>query len=254
MARDKEEELLDLPEFDEKEFIRSEKNRAKAVVTFFLIGAGMGLLAGYLYDIHLWYFAVLLLFVFIVFIRFIMQALKLEVPKTNGQKFFLFMEYFLAFIIFWVLFLNPPFSVVSGPQISNIQVQGTGGTWESASALTNNFYSYTPGNNSYRAYIYFVYPIESIQVNELLYASLTSTSTLRQDQNISYHYVGNEIYFNITSGFQPVQGRYLVFQILTYAHGQQHTFTLKLTLPSLSLSGSYYYKAQALPLTRAGVV
>lgn len=257
MARDKEEELLNLPEFDEKDFIRTERNRARAVVTFFLIGAGFGLLAGYLYDLKLWYFSVILVFVFLLFMRFIMQALRLELPKTTGQRFFLVMEFILTFIIFWILFLNPPFSVVSGPQVSNIQVQGANGQWTGVTELSTNVYAWTPGNSSYRAYVYFVYPITTIQVNEKLYNGPPQTSganLAREATNITHNYAGDHLYFNITSNFRPSAGYYLVIEVVTLAHGESQTFSFTLVLAGYSAGSPVLYPAGIYSPIRAGVV
>lgn len=260
MARDKEEELLNLPEFDETEFIRSEKNRAKAVIFFFLIGAALGLLAGYLFDIGLWYFSVILAFIFLLFLRFIMNALNLEMPKTGGQRIFLVMEFILTFIVFWILFLNPPLSVVSGPQVSNIQVQGSNGQWTGISQLSGNIYAWYVNNVSYRTYLYFVYPINSISVNELLYSgppSLAASSILKSAYNVTHNYVNNHLYFNISKGFEPSSGKYLEIQISTEAHGHSSTYTFMLTIPSFA-SGygtpETYYTSALFPAYYAGVV
>ncbi len=230
MAKDKEEELLNLPEFDEKEFIRSEKNRAKAVVVFFLIGAGVGLLAGYLYDLNLWYFSVLLLFIFILFFRIIMNALGLEMPKTGGQKVFLFMEFFLTFIIFWVLFLNPPISVVSGLEASHVQINHNG-DWVPVNLekgsnnvyVLNSTFTQVPVSIYWNVTVSYPKALSSVSVIVSLYGPSSSTPLRTSTVSAGFHQHMNYVYyvyFNTTARYYPNSGNYLEVTFNALSNGE----------------------------------
>ncbi|GEM_PF-1508653 len=232
MAKEKEEKLIDLPEFNEKDFLIKEKTRAKAVVIFFLLGAALGLFSGVLYVNGMWYFSVLIVFFFLLFLRIIVRSLKLEMPETTGQKFFLIMEFILTWIVFWIIFLNPPLSTISGPQVSNLEVHWNN-AWSAVSQISPSVYAWYPHNVSYRLYVYYLYPITNITINYYLYNGPPGTAgifALRSLSNVAHHYAGHELYFNLTGRFMPVSGNYLEIQVITQSHGHSYTDKFYLTL------------------------
>lgn len=259
MAKDSEEQLLDLPDFDEREFLKSERNRAKAVVYFFLIGAGLGLLSGYLFVAHMWYFALLLIFVFLVFLRFIMEALGLEMPKTGGQRVFLVMELVLTWLVFWILFLNPPLSVVSDVQVSNIQVNENG-SWVALKETGNNVYPWYIGDKSYNVTVSYAHPFTVTYVNETLYSSTASGNVISKGpisvnlNTVTVNELKSYLYFSISSGFTPNSGQYLDIQITAVSNGVSHTSSFQLVLAAVTSGQFAPYSANLLAIPEAGVV
>ena len=51
MAKDKDQEIFVEPEFIEKDFLQSEKERAKSTIVMFLLAVALGLFSGYLFLI-----------------------------------------------------------------------------------------------------------------------------------------------------------------------------------------------------------
>ncbi|MCL4329684.1 MAG: hypothetical protein M1533_01615 [Candidatus Thermoplasmatota archaeon] len=166
MAKDKAEPVFEEPEFDEKEFLRSEKDRAKGIILIFIIGALLGLLSGYFLTIGLWYFAVLLFFVIALFLKQIFGVLGVPLPKRGSHWFYLVMEYLIVWLVFWVIFLNPPLSVASGPQISSPQFQMAGGTWQTLNQSGSNTYVIYGGYYDLGVHVSYMKPITSYSVSE----------------------------------------------------------------------------------------
>ncbi len=178
MAKDKAEPVFEEPEFDEKEFLRSEKERAKGIIIIFLIGALLGLFSGYLLTIGLWYFGVLLFFVIALFLRQIFGILGVPLPKRASHWFYLVMEYLIIWVVFWVIFLNPPLTVASGPQISSPQFQMSDGTWHTLNQSGSNTYVIYNGYYNLGVHVSYMKAITSYSVSESLGTSVYSlTST-----------------------------------------------------------------------------
>ena len=82
MAKKPDEPLFVEPEFNEREFLETEKERAKSTIVVFLIGALLGILSGYLDLLGYAYISVLLIIVFILFIARILQNMSHEKKST----------------------------------------------------------------------------------------------------------------------------------------------------------------------------
>lgn len=230
MANEKDDELLTLPEFNEREFIESEKDRAKLIVIMFLIGAALGIFSGYLEIIGLWYFSILAFFATALFLRQILRAMNIKMPKIGSHKFYMVMELFLTWIVFWIIFLNPPFTVVSGPQVSSLEVHTSSG-WELVNLTGKNTYAWYVGDVSYRANITYLYPVTSITMNQLIYSGIPSSTDLEHTAlSTPVHYVSNMLYFNLT--YLPTAGQYWEGDIIMTSHGMTTDYIFYLTLPS----------------------
>ncbi len=240
MPKKKEEPLFVEPEFDEMNFIREEKERAKGVVAVFVIGALIGLLSGYLSLIGLWYFSVLIIFIFLLFLKIILNALRIELPKRNSHKFFLVGEFILTWLIFWILFLNPPLHVVSGPQISDLQSQTSTG-WANVNEPKLDVYNLPVSDHSVRLYINYKYPITSVSVNEAPAGSPSSTSTVQSN------YVGDHVYFNLSKNV----GTTYIYKVT--AHSEKGTNTYQFTVNFVATSAAISYAASP-HILNAGVV
>lgn len=194
MAKPKETTLFEEPEFDEREYIYFEKERAKAIVVVFVIGALLGFLSGYLQILGFWYFSVLIIFVFLLFLRHILSALKIKIPKKFTQKFLVGAEFFLTWLVFWIIFLNPPLNIVSGPQISDLQTYNTQTLqWANVSQSPIGVYHVSTGPHSFRLYTYYKTPISQVSLS---YSQAGSTPT-----TLSTNYNGNYIYFNLSGSY-----------------------------------------------------
>ncbi|MCL4328768.1 MAG: hypothetical protein M1151_05965 [Candidatus Thermoplasmatota archaeon] len=204
--------LFTEPEFDEHEFLQSEKERAKAVVFLFIIG----ILIAYLSSL-VWYIGVLLFFAVLVFNRPIFQMLKLELPKKASHRFFLFGEMFFTWLVFWIVFLNPPFAVNSGPQFHSPQ-QYLNGNWNSlnANGTSGQFTLYAHNSTELRVPIAYPYPMSQFNITE----SYASHSNLK----IGSHFVGGYLYFNYTSFTGTAT---FTISLLSQNHGYPDTFYLE---------------------------
>ncbi|MCL5665810.1 MAG: hypothetical protein M1315_03115 [Candidatus Thermoplasmatota archaeon] len=231
MANEKDDELLTLPEFNEREFIETEKDRAKLIVIMFLIGAALGLFSGYLETIHLWYFSILAFFGVILFLRQILRALNIKIPKIGSHRFYMVMELLLTWIVFWIIFLNPPITVASGPQVSSLEVHTSSG-WEIVNSTGTNVFAWYVGDVSYRANITYLYPITSVSMNQLIYSGPPSSTDLEHTATSTpVHFTSsNMLYFNLT--YLPTAGQYWEGEIIMQSHGTTTEYIFYLSLPS----------------------
>ncbi|MGC8608269.1 MAG: hypothetical protein ACP5UV_00160 [Thermoplasmata archaeon] len=153
MPKDDEEPLVNIPEFNERDFIYNEKERAKSIVIIFVIAAIVGIVSGYLQLIGYWYFSVLLIIVVLLFSETILKALKVNFSKKTTHRILLVGELFLTWLVFWIMVLNPPITHVSGPEISGLQMYQSS-SWSTPS-LTSGAYSVPFGQtDSFRVYIF----------------------------------------------------------------------------------------------------
>ena len=215
MAKDKDQEVFVEPEFNEKEFLEYEKERAKATVVIFLIAAVLGLLSGYFFIIGIWYVGVLIVLGILVYFRKVFTALHLKLPQRNTHVFLLVMVFFLTWIIFWTIFLNPPISNIAGPQISNIQVFKSDGKWASLNE-TNGIYAFPiPHNNdpiSFRVYVSYIGSIQNVSVSY----STAGGSPITLTSN----YYDSYVYFNETVSTATYD-----FTVSVLSHGSYYSNT-----------------------------
>lgn len=192
-----EEPLFEEPEFNKKEYLSYERERAKSIILVFITGALVGLFSGYLQIFGYWYLAILLIIAVIYFLRRIIILFKITMPKRTTHKFLIYGELVIAWLVFWIIALNPPLQVASGPEVINLEVYQNG-AWK---AITESNGKYTiPLNSSaidkMRYYTEYKFNITGIHITE-------NGNTIP-----SYHY-------NRTSG-------YVCFKVAgLIAHGSQ---------------------------------
>jgi hypothetical protein len=187
MAKEKSEPIFEEPEFNELEFLKDEKDRAKSVIFIFMIGALLGLFSGYLFIIGIWYLAVLLFFVLLIFFKQVLKFLRIPFPKRASHWIYLVGEFMLTWVVFWIIFLNPPISAVSGPQIGTPQyLIAATGNWQSLNSTGTNLYSAVSSSVSLRIGVTFIYAITNYTVVQSSISRLSS------------NYSGGYIYFNVT--------------------------------------------------------
>ena len=208
MAKKPEEPLFVEPEFNEREFLETEKERAKSTIVVFLIGALLGILSGYLDLLGYVYISVLLIIVFILFIARILQKMNIRIPKRTSHKFYTYAVLFFSWLIFWIIFLNAPFHTLTGPQFTNLEYNNLG-TWTVVPTHSGT-YSVSAGRTSYKIYAYYIHPLSNSNVsldyinaggttsnpissnlqNNYLYFNLTGTAGTTYDVFIDWHYYG----------------------------------------------------------------
>jgi hypothetical protein len=222
MAKDKDQEIFVEPEFIEKDFLQSEKERAKSTIVMFLLAAALGLFSGYLFLIGIWYVGLLLMFLFIISFKRIIQALHLKMPQRGSQIFILVMVFILTWIIFWTVSLNPPVSSVGGPQVSSIQVYNPQTSQWSALAQSNGIYHYSITQNgvlSMRIYVSYISTINNV--------TITMSSAGSTASPVTINYFHNYAYFNET-----VVPSLYVFNVDVTVHGTSYVSSLQVQILS----------------------
>ena len=187
MVKPKAEPIFEEPEFDEREYLNGEKERAKTMIVTFIIGAFLGLFAGYIYILGYGYLDILLIFVFIIFIKQILKGLGLTLPKRTWHWILVGGEFLLTVIIFWTIFINPPITTVSPIQIS-AQYENSSGSWVSLTTSNINFLG-SPASYSMKAYVNYNSPISNVTV------TASSLTVVNQHYNSLTHYD----YFNLSA-------------------------------------------------------
>ncbi len=188
MVKPKAEPIFEEPEFDEREYLNGEKERAKTMIVTFIIGAFLGLFAGYIYILGYGYLDILLIFVFIIFIKQILKGLGLTLPKRTWHWVLVGGEFLLTVIIFWTIFINPPITTVSSIQISGLQYESSG-SWVSPATTSNINILGSPGSYSMKAYVNYNSPISNVTV------TASSLTVVNQHYNSLTHYD----YFNLSA-------------------------------------------------------
>ncbi len=188
MVKPKAEPIFEEPEFDEREYLNGEKERAKTMIVTFIIGAFLGLFAGYIYILGYGYLDILLIFVFIIFIKQILKGLGLTLPKRTWHWVLVGGEFLLTVIIFWTIFINPPITTVSSIQISGLQYESSG-SWVSPATTSNINILGSPGSYSMKAYVNYNSPISNVTV------TASSLTVVNQHYDSLTHYD----YFNLSA-------------------------------------------------------
>ena len=191
MAKKPDEPLFVEPEFNEREFLETEKERAKSTIVVFIIGALLGIFSGYLDLLGYAYISVLLIIVFIIFIARILQKMNIRIPKRTSHKLYTYAVLFFSWLIFWIIFLNAPFHTLTGPQFTNLEYNNSG-TWTAVSSH-GGVYSISTGPISYKIYAYYIHPLNNSNVY-VNYTPAGGTSLTPISSNLHNNY----LYFNLT--------------------------------------------------------
>ncbi len=191
MAKKPDEPLFVEPEFNEREFLETEKERAKSTIVVFIIGALLGIFSGYLDLLGYAYISVLLIIVFIIFIARILQKMNIRIPKRTSHKLYTYAVLFFSWLIFWIIFLNAPFHTLTGPQFTNLEYNSSG-TW-TAVQYHNGVYSVSPGTLDYKIYAYYIQPLSNSNIS--VNYSIAGGSNLPP---VNYHIQSNYLYFNLS--------------------------------------------------------
>ena len=182
-----EEPLFEEPKFDKREYLSYERERAKAIILIFITGALVGLLSGEFEIYGYWYLAIILIIVVIYFLRNLIKLFKIAVPKQTTHKLLMYLELIITWFVFWIIALNPPLHVASGPEVINLEYLHNG-NWTKLSETNKEYELVTGHNYSLRYYTDYKYNITNITIEEHGIA-------IPNTYNRSTGYV----YFNITA-------------------------------------------------------
>jgi hypothetical protein len=119
------------PEFDEREYMKKELVNAKVGVITFFYGLPYAVASWQLALAGLAIFGLMAVIIGILSLRYVYPLFGFDVEgfekKTwlgNGAVLV------LTWLSIWILLMNPPFSDLAKPTISNVQISGDGLNWE----------------------------------------------------------------------------------------------------------------------------
>ncbi len=187
----KDEPIFVEPPFDKKGYLKYERERAKAIIFVFLIGLVVGILSAFFEIYGFWYLGVLLLIAILYFLNRIIKFLKIGLPKQTSHKIYMYGELIITWFIFWIIALNPPVHLISGPEIVNLQFENNN-HWTNLTEVSGKYDIPFNGTTTdhLRYHTDYKYPINAIYINE------TTSGITRPVKYTESH---NEVYFNLTS-------------------------------------------------------
>lgn len=198
MAKPKEEPVFEIPEFDETEYIKKERERAKAIIIIFLLGLLTGLMAGYLQLLGYTYLSVLIMLAVLVFLGKILRFFKVKVSELNSHKFLNGAMYVLTWMLFWIVFLNPPLHTVSAPQISQADIHVDGHLVSLTQSGVNNYIAPSSLPGGTYGYQFNLSSRYNFTVTSVDYHS-TSTSTYSPVSSMSFYASNDTLVFSFLS-------------------------------------------------------
>ncbi|MGP6220656.1 hypothetical protein [Caldiplasma sukawensis] len=193
MPKNKDEPVFKLPEFNEEEYLKYERNRSSTTIVVFVFAILAGFAEGFLELFGYGYLSVLLFLVLLMLLFRILGYLKLPIPQRSSHKFYLIAVFFLASILFWSLALNPPISVNTEPSITMQYLHN--GSWVNVNQTNGKFTLFTITSlNKYeiRDNVSFINSVSLVYVT----SPTLSSAVLNYSQN------GNFIYYDVA--MEPV--------------------------------------------------
>jgi len=112
------------PEFDEKQFLMDEMKSTKRMLLIVAYGVIFGILAAIVTIMERsGYFGLVLLLIGIVFLRYYLSTLKVDVSKLTKKNWAeSAMYFFFTFLAIWLIAVNPPFFDNASPEIKNVSI------------------------------------------------------------------------------------------------------------------------------------
>ncbi len=220
MAKPKDTPLFEEPEFDEKEFLIIEKDRAKGILLIFALGALSGIFASYLQLAGYTYLAILLMLAILVLLTRILTVLGIRLSPRTSHKIINYGVFILTWVLFWTIFLNPPMHVVSSPQIQNFSVQPSGqSTWTTLQLNSNDQYQSPTGVNQYSIHLTYKY---NFTVTSFYYIQQGQTT----HNNLNVPLNNGYLNFSLTGSVSNIDDFYIVWNSQASSSPQPLTFTL----------------------------
>ena len=126
--QEKEEKEYKPPEFDKKEFMKTEINVAKGTIYSIILSVLFGVLAFVVMPYAGAAVGLLLGVVGIGLLWIFLPMMKVDIESFKIMHWLgIIGSYFFLFLAIWVLLCNPPFSDRAPPDIKNIQISWEGG-------------------------------------------------------------------------------------------------------------------------------
>ena len=191
MAKPKESTLFEEPEFDEKEFLTIERDRAIGIIVIFVIGALSGVLAGYLQLQGYTYLSILIMLAFLVGLTKILKSLRIKVSERSSHRIINYGMYIFTWLLFWIIILNPPINVVSSPQIHSFQYENSPGNYTSIGTSKVGDYQGIIGAHTYSIHLTYRYNFSVASSNAFYYT--------QGGKQYSINYQFNHGYLNFTA-------------------------------------------------------
>lgn len=112
------------PEFDEKQFLMDEMKSTKRLLLIVGYGVLFGVLAAIVTIMERsGYFGLVLFLIGIVFLRYYLSTLKVDVSKLTKKNWAeSAMYFFFTFLAIWLIAVNPPFFDNVSPEIKNVSI------------------------------------------------------------------------------------------------------------------------------------
>ncbi len=107
MAKKKEDEDIELPELDEKTFLKREISKGKGVVVTYLFGIVLGFISAFFQYIGLLALSYIAGLAFAFLIPYIVKYMGIEIERKSLT--YDIIVYILGWITFWIIAINPPF-------------------------------------------------------------------------------------------------------------------------------------------------
>ncbi len=120
------------PEFDRKEFIEEEINRARAAILPIILAIAMGIVSAYLYlhmdKSYAWPMCAAIGLGAFALMKFIYPMGGVDVSKLKKKDIFGHaVMYFFAWLAVFIIFMNPPFADYAAPEIQDVHIEGYDG-------------------------------------------------------------------------------------------------------------------------------
>ncbi|MEW5936377.1 MAG: hypothetical protein AB1665_00970 [Candidatus Thermoplasmatota archaeon] len=120
--KDEDKAEIKFPEFDEREYLRTEVRDAKTVLLSSALGALLGVIAALTVLVH-FAFGLLLALVGFALLKPIYEIMKIETEEFKVKEWlFGAGTYFFVFLAVWILLVNPPVMDLSPPVIRDVKV------------------------------------------------------------------------------------------------------------------------------------
>ena len=139
------------PDFDEKEYMRKELLNAKVGIITFFYAIPFGVVSWQLTLADLSIFGFLVVIMGILSLRYVYPYLGIDVEKFEKKTWFGNGAVLVfTWLSIWVLLLNPPFSDMASPDITDVQVLGSSVNWTKVSRGTIESLPALPGDDNVR--------------------------------------------------------------------------------------------------------
>jgi len=196
-----EEEEIQLPQFDAKEYFRKEKEKTKLYIIYSILAVILGVSSAILQIHGLAYISPLLGLATIFFFIYFSDTLfhiDLDIKDKIGPIFVLFMLYLAT----WILALNAPFADVSPPSIKGVYYYKNG-TWEKCEYYQGVYFVNT--SDDYVKIGFKIHDASSVNVRIIVDGN---------DYNVEKSETEDGVYYYITLASSQLTGTWVSIKVI----------------------------------------